>query len=362
MKILIPAYEPDKKMLDLIHRIKERTSDQIVIVDDGSGDAFRDLFNTAENMGCIVLHHNSNLGKGDALKTGIRYIASNGETEGVVCADCDGQHTVDDIMKIATITKANNNSIVLGTREFAGKVPWKSRLGNTITRAVFAFATGCNIMDTQTGLRGYPAGMFDWLCRVAGHRFEYELNILLDAHQAGCPICQVPITTIYENNNKSTHFHPLYDSMRVYLPIIKFSGSSISSAAIDFALLLVLQHLTGNLLVSVVGARACSSLFNFFCNKYLVFNRNAVHKANSLFRYYILAAVLLGFNYMFMSAFVNIIGMGLITAKLITETVLFIASYWFQRRFVFSRGKTNLITGTNQGKISFKKITTEYRS
>jgi len=323
-------------MLDLIQKLQKRTQDKIVIVDDGSGDSFQDKFTAAEQMGCAVLHNCSNLGKGAALKTGIQYIEDIGEEEGVVCADCDGQHTVDDILEVAAATKTRGTDIVLGTRQFAGKVPWRSRLGNTITRAIFAFATGCRISDTQTGLRGYPANMFGWLSQVAGNRFEYELNILLDAQRAGYPICQIPITTIYENNNKSSHFRPVIDSMRVYLPIIKFSGSSILSAAIDFILLLLLHRMTNNLLVSVVGARACSSMFNFICNKYLVFKSNGNKKAHSFFRYYALVFVLLGCNYLFLSRLVNVLGVPLIAAKLITETILFLASYWIQRKYIFS--------------------------
>ena len=346
MKILIPAYEPGEKMLDLVSRLQKRTQDEIVIVDDGSGKDFQGRFTSAEQMGCIVLHHSSNLGKGAALKTGLRYIEAHGEEEGVVCADCDGQHTVDDIMKIVEVTKTQGTHIVLGTREFVGKVPWRSQLGNTITRVIFSFATGCKINDTQTGLRGYPAKMFGWLSQIAGNRFEYELKVLLDAQRAGYPICEIPITTVYENNNKSSHFRPVIDSMRVYLPIIKFSGSSILSAALDFVLLLVLQGMTGNLLAAVVGARAASSMFNFICNKYFVFNKGSNKNAHSFFRYYALVVALLGCNYLILSSLVNLIGVPLVAAKLITESILFLASYWIQRKFVFNplKAKPTLTT------------------
>lgn len=362
MKILIPAYEPGEKMLDLIQRLQKETQDEIVIVDDGSGDAFQDRFKAAEQIGCIVLHHNCNLGKGAALKTGIRYIEAQGEQDGVVCADCDGQHTVDDIMKVVEETKARGTHIVLGAREFAGKVPWRSRWGNTLTRIIFSFATGYKISDTQTGLRGYPAKMFGWLCQIAGNRFEYELNILLDAQRAGCPICEIPITTIYENNNKSTHFRPVVDSMRVYLPIIKFSGSSILSAAIDFVLLLLLQGMTNNLLVSVVGARACSSIFNFICNQYLVFKGDANKKVHSFLRYYALVITLLGCNYLFMTTFVNILSVPLVAAKLITETVLFSSSYWIQRKFVFSNRNAKAIPGKKPATSPFRHLMAALRS
>ncbi|MEA4924504.1 MAG: bifunctional glycosyltransferase family 2/GtrA family protein [Syntrophomonadaceae bacterium] len=336
MKILIPAYEPGEKMLNLIAHLKMRTNDVVVVVDDGSGPDYDHIFYAAEQLGCVVLHHPFNLGKGAALKTGFRYIAAHGETEGVVCADCDGQHTVADILNVAAVTRTWDTHIVLGVREFVGKVPWRSRWGNTLTRSVFAWATGYSINDTQTGLRGYPAGMLGWLSGVPGNRFEYELNILIQAGRDGYPICQIPIATVYDDNNRSSHFHPIIDSVRVYLPIVKFSGSSIIAAVLDFIMLLFLQAKTGNLLASVVGARACSSLCNYMFNKYFVFNRKSNENRHSFFRYYTLVLAILGCNYLLLSVFANLLGLPLAAAKVITEAVLFLASYWVQKRFIFS--------------------------
>lgn len=335
MKILIPAYEPDERMLRLIRQLKKQSGEQIVIVDDGSGHKYQPIFNEAESLGCTVLHHHFNQGKGAALKTGINYFVAIGEQEGVVCADCDGQHSVADILKIARVTRQKANCIILGGRQFIGKVPWRSRVGNTLTRAIFAFATGSRIYDTQTGLRGYPAWMFEWLLQVPGCRFEYELNVLLEAQQQGYSVYEIPISTIYENNNKSSHFHPVFDSIRVYLPILKFSGSSLAAAALDFILLLVLQKTTGNLLLSIVGARVCSSLFNYTCNRYLVFKAGAEQNPRSILRYYFLAAVILGSNYLLMSLLVNTISTPLIPAKILTEAILFTGSYWVQKKYVF---------------------------
>lgn len=324
-------------MLNLISSLKMETNDDIVVVDDGSGSDYEHIFYAAAQLGCIVLHHPFNLGKGAALKTGFSYIKAHGEPEGVVCADCDGQHTVLDIMNVEAVTRTWHTHIVLGARKFVGHVPLRSRLGNTLTKSIFAFATGNRIDDTQTGLRGYPAGMLEWLCRVPGSRFEYELNILIDAGRDGYPICQIPISTVYDDNNRSSHFHPVIDSIRVYLPMVKFSGSSILSAVIDFIMLLLLQTKTGNLLISVAGARACSSLFNYTCNKHFVFNRIANNTIHSCLRYYSLAFGILGCNYLLLSALINLLGIPLVAAKIITETVLFAASYWTQKKYVFNQ-------------------------
>ena len=69
-------------------------------------------------------------------------------------------------------------------------------------------STGERIPDTQTGLRGYPAAMIPWLRSVRGDRYEYELNLLLEARNAGYAICSVEIDTVYLNHNSGSHFRP----------------------------------------------------------------------------------------------------------------------------------------------------------
>ncbi|WP_058301085.1 bifunctional glycosyltransferase family 2/GtrA family protein [Gorillibacterium timonense] len=336
MTVLIPAYEPDDRLLSLIANLKATFRSKIVIVDDGSGEAYRPIFDLARQSGCVVLTHAVNLGKGRALKTGFRYLIDIGEREGVICADSDGQHLPADIKRIADALVDYRYEIVLGCRHFTGKVPFRSRFGNDATRWVYSLTTGRRIQDTQTGLRGFPATMLDWLCRIPGERFEYEMNMLLQAQREGYSLYEVPIDTIYLEDNKSSHFRPIADSAKVYAPILKFCSSSVLAALLDFVLVLLLQLLSGSLLLSVVGARACSSLFNYAMNRRFVFGdkqREAV--SSSAPKYFALVLLILGFNYGLMFLFHERIGVPLVAAKLLTEGILFAFSYWSQRTFVF---------------------------
>jgi glycosyltransferase involved in cell wall biosynthesis len=336
MTILIPAYEPNERLIKLIQQLKSLCNHKIVIVDDGSKEAFRDIFILAAEEGCTVLTHEVNKGKGCALKTGFEYIKASGEVEGVVTADCDGQHLPKDIINIAEAIINHRNEIILGTRRFIGKVPFRSRFGNSITRAVFSFASGSKVFDTQTGLRGFSPSMLDWLCSIAGERFEYEMNMLLEASQAGYSFHEIDINTIYLEQNKSSHFHPLKDSFHVYLPILKFSMSSILSGVLDFILLGVLQLFTSNLLLSVIGARVISALFNYTMNKVYVFSKFKDSKiTKSLPRYFVIASLVLMANYGVIFTYTKIIGLSLFFAKLFTEITVFFFSFWSQRRFVF---------------------------
>jgi glycosyltransferase involved in cell wall biosynthesis len=164
MIILIPAYEPDEQLLHLIRSVAAAAPQlTLVVVDDGSGPDYRPVFDVAAGLGCTVIGYAGNRGKGHALKAGFGFIADHFPGRGVVCADSDGQHRVEDILKVAERLPAAPDAMVLGTRSFSGDVPARSRIGNTATRWLFRLATGETIPDTQTGLRGYPAAMLPWL-------------------------------------------------------------------------------------------------------------------------------------------------------------------------------------------------------
>lgn len=336
MIILIPAYEPDHKLPALIRSI--RAADPtltVLVVDDGSGAAYTLVFDGVRRLGGTVIGHGSNRGKGYALKSGFGYIAEHFPGQEVICADCDGQHGVPDILRVAARVRSSPGAMVLGTRAFSGKVPFRSRFGNAVTGRLFTLATGRRIGDTQTGLRGYPAPMLGWLQSVPGDRFEYELRLLLQAGGAGYGIETVEIATIYLAGNESSHFRPLLDSARIYAPLLRFSLSSFTGFAVDTAAVLALNALTGSLPASVVGARALSSAVNFLINGRLVFadGRDKRLRAAAL-QYYALAAVLLAANYALLEAF-SILGAALLPAKLLTEAALFAVSYTVQRKLLF---------------------------
>ncbi|MPN11900.1 hypothetical protein SDC9_159209 [bioreactor metagenome] len=178
--------------------------------------------------------------------------------------------------------------------------------------------------------------MLPWLCEISGDRFEYEMNMLLEASSAGYSFNEIDIDTVYIEENKSSYFHPLKDSLKVYLPIIKFSMSSLLSGVLDFLLLGLIQLVTSNLFLAVVGARICSAIFNYTVNKLYVFSKlKHVSIKTSLPRYFILVALIMLLNYGVIDIYYSVIGLSLFLAKILTEITIFFFSYWSQRRFVF---------------------------
>ncbi|MGX6600588.1 glycosyltransferase [Micromonosporaceae bacterium Da 78-11] len=331
MIVLIPAYEPGPTLTDLVCRLAHHT---VVVVDDGSGPGYADVFAAVRALGAEVLTLDRNRGKGRALKTGFAHIGEHHPGRDVVCADSDGQHRPDDIEAVSRHVGASGAALVLGVRRFTGAVPARSRFGNAVTRVAFRLVTGLDLTDTQTGLRAYPAWMVPWLVGVAGERFEYEQRLLLRAARERLPIAQVEIATVYLRQNASSHFRPVRDSVRVYGPLLAFAGSSLLGFAVDAAVLFALTALTGNLVLSAVAARLISATVNYRVNRAYVFGAG---QGRSALRYGTLAVLLLGANVLLLEALTSVTG-SLVAAKLLTEATLFAASFLAQRHLVFSPG------------------------
>ena len=355
--ILIPSYEPDEKLVKLVEELSLKRFYGILIVDDGSTDKYKNIFDACRLFSkCTVIGYGNNRGKGRALKTGFEYIIKHfPDCEGVVTADCDGQHKPGDIEKIAREMTEHPGELVIGARNcLNNNVPLRSRFGNLVTRNIFAFLSGIKVKDTQTGLRGIPKSELEFMLSVKGERFEYEMHMLMDARQRAVKIRETDIETIYIEDNKSTHFRTIQDSALVYSVFVKhickFVMSSLLSSVIDwglFTLLLVFvfhseyKNAAGfadiftniPLLVSFTGARLVSSLINFIINRKLVF-KDRGNFGKSVFRYYLLVAAVAVCTFTLLSLFV-FIHIPAVIAQPLATVIMFILSYYAQRVFVF---------------------------
>ena len=344
MKIiaLIPAYEPEENMLDLLENIKKDTDMDIVVVNDGSSDACKDIFSKAKEF-AKVLEHEVNKGKGRALKTGLNYINDNYRGEYIVVTmDADGQHTIEDALKICDLVKKSPDILVLGKRFFGEDVPLRSRFGNAMTRLVYKIATGVKVYDTQTGLRAFSYKLLPLMLEIKGERYEYEINVLMECSKNNIEIKEIDIATIYINNNSGSHFNVFKDSYRIYKEIFKFCAASIICFLVDYALYCIGLVFTVGLgkglstVVSNVFARIVSSVLNFTLNKKVVFKR----KGNTLklaISYFMLALCILAGNTIVLKMFVEVFNIDTKIAKLITELIFFIISWFIQKFLIFKK-------------------------
>lgn len=334
--VLIPAYKPDRRLNQLVDDLLAAGFSRIVVVDDGGGEPFRAIFDDLAGK-AEVLVHPVNRGKGAALKTGLAHIS---RTPGVavVTADADGQHTPADVKKIADELIAKPSHLVLGVRD-KSQMPPRSKFGNTLTCGVFGLTTGLWISDTQTGLRGLPACELAPQSVLEGDRYEYEMNVLIDAAKRKVPVSEIKIDTIYIDDNASSHFNAVKDGLRIYKLLFRqvgaFMGSSMVSAIVDYVMFLLLRWLVpGIMLVAVAGSRIVSSLFNYFVNREVVFKAKADH--GSFIRYYMLVAAIMLLNYLGILLLTKLF-IPEILAKIIMDALLFVVSYRVQNKLVFKK-------------------------
>lgn len=212
--VLLPVYNPDEKFLTLVEELYKRGF-KVVACNDGSKESCDEYFRRAKSF-ADVIGYKDNKGKGYALKRGFEYIGNNlsEEVDYIVTADSDGQHAIEDIERVAKLAK-KTDGIVLGMRDLSEKIPIKSRIGNDMSKFVYTIVTGVYLRDNQSGLRGFPIRLCQWLQDIPGNKYEYELNVLVTAHKEGMKVTGIDIKTIYENNNKNTHFKPIKDTFRI---------------------------------------------------------------------------------------------------------------------------------------------------
>lgn len=222
--VIIPAYKPGKELLPTIEGLIDIGFRDILVVDDGGGEAFAPIFQQVEAIPyCTVLRHEVNRGKGAALKTAFAYFLEHRpDSLGVVTADADGQHLPKDILAVAEKMEQNGSN-VLGVRDFSDpKVPARSKSGNRITCAMFRLFFGMKITDTQTGLRAFARKYLPAIASAEGDRYEFETNMLYLMDRQGMPIDEVKISTVYIDDNSSSHFRVVRDSARIYAVQIKY--------------------------------------------------------------------------------------------------------------------------------------------
>ena len=350
VSIIIPAYQPDEKVLSTIHGLIEAGFDDILVVDDGSSESCEKIFTAIEaTKECTLLRHAVNQGKGAALKTATKYFnESRKDREVVVTVDADGQHLVKDIEAVSNVA-LETKKVVFGVRDFSSpNVPTKSKLGNNITATVFRLFFGMKLRDTQTGLRAFPKEYLLDMEKVEGDRYEYETNVLLFMNRHRIPFEQVEIETVYIEENKSSHFRAVRDSLRIYGLILKYLFSSASAAIIDTVVFYILKRwailsfLPMPLTYSAtIGARIISSLVNYGINAKHVFKEVATTK--TFVKYYILAVVqlLVSATLVFVVEHVlQITSPFLATvAKAVIDTILFFFSFRIQHKWVFNNKK-----------------------
>ena len=348
--ILIPTLNPDSKLVSYIQELMEKGFEHIIVVNDGSREECDPIFEHLQDMGCVVLEHAVNCGKGRALKDGfnvfLRRFGEDRDINGIITVDSDGQHLVKDVVRMdirLSEIGRENDVLLLGMRNFnKSDIPLKSSFGNKITSVLFRLLYGKSIHDTQTGLRGFTTHVLESFLELKGERFEYETAMLIEAVRKEICMEELPIETVYLDNNSETHFRPFHDSAIIYGILFgeffRYTFSALSASVID----ILLFHILSSQIPGTIGiwaatalARLVSSIYNYSVNRKVVF-ASQEKVGRTLWRYYGLCVLQGACSAGLVSLLVLLLPVPGTLCKIVVDTLLFLISYRIQRRFVFA--------------------------
>jgi glycosyltransferase involved in cell wall biosynthesis len=335
--LLIPAYNPAEELVSFVEELVSENFETVIVVNDGSDPGCAPIFQKLRNKeGVVLLEHAVNLGKGAALKTGLNYAFLNlSGLTGIVTADADGQHLMEDVLKVALALENHPESLIIGARALKGDVPLRSVFGNTCTKLLFRLLTGKKLSDTQSGLRGIPASFIPKLLKLETNGYEFELEMLLACKHGDRSIIEVEIRTVYIAGNKSSHFNVLLDSMKIYFVLFRFMLASLTTAAVDYVVFVISFGFTSNIFASLCMARTIAVVVNYTAVKNLVFLSDQKHRV--VFPKFVSLVIFNGLiAYGMINFLVASFSLNVVAAKMISELVIYLGSFAIQRDFIFS--------------------------
>jgi glycosyltransferase involved in cell wall biosynthesis len=323
--LIIPIYEPTEYVLPFLSKFKREDFAYFVVIDDGSGEKFQERFDAIKDLGIFtLLRLEKNKGKGKAMKTGLSYLLhEHPDLGGIVTADSDGQHSYEDVLRIRDALIENPSSLILGTRK-RSEMPPHSQNGSWWSSLYFKIMTGAAIEDTQTGLRGIPSCRFSSFLATPGSRYEFEMGFLAGVAREE-KVKEVAIRTIYLDNNSSTHFRKVIDSLRIaYFPLMYlFSGFLLVFLDCLFYWLFAANSFASNGFC-VFFAGLSSSTIIFFAYELVTHCLVFVVKPRckkviiDFFSFVLFAFVCIGLSYFFLG-----VGLSLLSSRVLADLIIF---------------------------------------
>ena len=214
--VIVPTYNNERTIVDVLQRIGAYTRN-VIVVNDGSTPetmaALTNAFNASELP--EIVDYTPNRGKGYALMQGFRRALELGYRYAVTI-DSDGQHFPEDIPVVMDCHLANKDALVVGSRNLtADNMPSKNTFANKFSNFWFRLQTGIPLEDTQSGYRLYPLEQLNLRWPITP-RYEAELELLVYSAWRGVPVVSVPVRVYYPpEGERVSHFRPFWDFFRI---------------------------------------------------------------------------------------------------------------------------------------------------
>lgn len=336
--LVIPAYNPDHKLTDLLTDLIPKWHGPILVVDDGSED--KTVFKEIPKIRVKQLVHYVNMGKGRALKTAFNYgLDKYPHAIGFVQVDCDGKYVAKDVLNIAEKLEENPNKLVLGMRDLDSEnLPYEMKWGYKFFTKVMNLTFDLDIHDSQSGLRAIPREYAIACLNIPGDRYEFDVNVLLNSKNNDVDIIEEQIETIYIEEDKETHFKPLIESIHVANAIIRFAASSGACSILDLFLYSFFSTgvFTGSysILLATFSARLISSTLSFLINRKMVFKADK-GDIKTKEKFFLLEVGIMVSSAVFVYLLSLFIPLPSLIIKLFVDFMLWFANYYIQRTWVF---------------------------
>ncbi|MGI6460905.1 MAG: glycosyltransferase family 2 protein [Candidatus Hydrogenedentales bacterium] len=211
---VVPCYNAGGRVRAVVMQL-EGLLDRVFIVDDGSTDGSAQ---SVGDLGATLLAFHENRGKGFAMLAGFQAALELPDISAVVVVDADGQHDPAELPRLYAAFVEQRADLLIGARTLErDQVPWASWFGNSVTALLTRVLLRRAIPDTQSGYRIHSRRFLeDVLAAIPGGRYETEMAILSKAAREDYRLVSEPIRTIYEEDNRSSHFKKIRDSYRIY--------------------------------------------------------------------------------------------------------------------------------------------------
>ncbi len=215
--LILPVKNPTKELLKIVDFFQNKV--KIIIIDDGS-QINNQLFKLL-NKKILIIKNKQNMGKGYSIKRAFRFILKKKNINGVIIADSDGQHSINDISKIIKLFSKNLDKFIIGQRKFKLlKTPFRNYIGNLISSLIFFFKFRV-FMDTQCGLRAIPLRYIKKSLKIEANDYSFEMQLLINFMSSNRNNLKLmTIKTIYKKTIKS-YFDPISDSYSIIIRFLK---------------------------------------------------------------------------------------------------------------------------------------------
>ena len=214
--VIVPTYNNEKTIVDVLRRIQSLTHN-IIVVNDGSTPATMEAITACFEHSELpeIVDYTPNRGKGYALMQGFRRALELGYRYAVTI-DSDGQHFPEDIPVLMDCFLQHKGSLIVGSRNLtADNMPSKNTFANKFSNFWFRVQTGINLPDTQTGFRLYPLKHLPCLSLLTS-RYEAELELLVFSAWRGVDLIPIKINVYYPKaEERVSHFRPFWDFFRI---------------------------------------------------------------------------------------------------------------------------------------------------